>query len=97
MIKLSFGEIVYKSKESNYMAVLERGDEIKILMDNIPFEIRWNLFSDDTLEEKCKMIRGFLEVSKKNKKYDEWNDKVDFNEILFFHKWVEIKYEDQKI
>ena len=45
--------------------------------------------SDITVEEKCIMLRKYLESININE--IKWNDNYNFNELLYIRKWVEVE------
>lgn len=90
--KLSYNEIAYKNNPSNVteIVVLYSSECTKVLeYVDIPVEVRLDMCSDITVEEKCIMLRKYLESININE--IKWNDNYNFNELLYIRKWVEVE------
>lgn len=94
MKRLSYNKIAYKSNPSEVteIVVLDDVKHKKVLeYVDIPVEVRLDMCSDMTVEEKCIMLRKYLESININE--IKWNDNYNFNELLYLRKWVEVECE----
>lgn len=92
MLKLIYAEIAKRDRPLSAVDIVilnDRKSDRVLEYVNIPVDIRLDMLSDITVEEKCAILRKYLENIDINAA--EWNDNFDFSEWPCMTKWVEVK------